>query len=79
LNHVSEDTLKDIRKNGIDAYYDHLSDQEKLKYHRSVKSRCTKYKNYTDAQHHLKQIIALQPQSLKDRLELAWIRIVHSS
>ncbi len=79
LNHVSEDTLKDIRENGIDAYYDYLNDQEKLKYHRSVKSRCTKYKNYTDAQHHLKQIIALKPQSLKYRLELAWIRIAHSS
>jgi glycosyltransferase involved in cell wall biosynthesis len=73
LGTVSTETLQDIRDNGIDAYYNHLNDQDKLKHHRSVKIRSVKYKNYKDAQYHLRQIIALRPQSIKARLELAWI------
>ena len=68
---VSDEVLEEVRQNGIEAYYDHLNDEDKLKYHRSAKNRSVKYKSYDEARYHLKKIAELVPSSLISRLELA--------
>lgn len=68
---VSDEVLEEVRQNGIEAYYDHLNDEDKLKYHRSAKNRSVKYKSHDEARYHLKKIIELVPLSFMSRLELA--------
>jgi len=67
---VSGEIEEQIRRDGIESYYDHLDDREKLRYHESAKNRSLKYKSYEKARHHLKQIIALRPGRIKPRLQL---------
>ena len=72
---VSEEVIKEVQQTGITSYYNHLDDQDKLGFHRTVKNRSIKYKLYEGAQYHLRQIIALRPTSLKSRLELAQVAV----
>lgn len=72
---VSEEVIKEIQQTGITPYYNHLDDQDKLDFHRTVKNKSIKYKLYKGAQDHLRQIITLRPASLKSRLELALVAV----
>jgi glycosyltransferase involved in cell wall biosynthesis len=72
---VSEDVVKEVLETGITRYYNHLDDQDKLDFHRTIKNKSIKYKLYKDAQDHLRQIISLRPASLKSRVELAQVAV----
>ncbi len=60
---VSDDVRREILEKGVMAYYPHLSDEDKMKYHRSVWNRSRKYKMYDKASAHLKKGVELRPMS----------------
>ncbi len=60
---VSDDVRREILEKGVMAYYPHLSDEDKMKYHRSVWNRSRKYKMYDKASAHLKKGVELNPCS----------------
>ena len=75
LGDVPQDVIEQIRRDGIEAYYEHLCTRDRLKYHQAVKTKCLRYKCYREAEDHLQKLLAFRPYLFKERLELLYVRM----
>lgn len=73
---VSPEVMEQVRRAGIETYYDELRHQDKIKFHQAAKSKYLKYKFFDEASHHLEKIANLEPRSWKARMEMIGLRIL---
>jgi hypothetical protein len=72
---VPQAVMEQIRRDGIETYYEHLNRRDRLKYSTAATAKCIKNKRYDDAENHLRKIIGTAPLRLKARLQLVYVRM----
>lgn len=65
---VADNVLHDIRENGIDVYYKHLTDEQRRTFHESLAERYLRYSYPAEAREQCRKVFELEAMSLKARL-----------
>jgi glycosyltransferase involved in cell wall biosynthesis len=72
---VPQAVMEQIRRDGIETYYEHLNRRDRLKYNTAATAKCIKNRRYDDAEKYLCKLIEIAPLRLKARLQLIYVRI----
>ena len=80
---VDDEMFAQIKGNGIESYYKHLSQTDKIFYHQRVAKRCMNYARNAEAMENYRQLMNLQGMSFKAlsnmlRLKFRLLRVKYS-